>query len=126
MKDCDAAVWAATGFSDNPDNTWLDKVKKLFGIAFTPKSSIDAVGIPAIANYFKDIESDVPKVVMLSSAGVSRPSWDEDKKQRLIGASDIPIVRLNPFNILNIKAESEEALRLSGKITRLFHILIHI
>ena len=115
LEGCDAAVWAATGFSDNPDNTWLEKLQKLVGIAITPKASIDAVGVPAIAKYFKDVKSDLPKIVMLSSAGVTRPGWSEDKKKRFIGASDIPIVRLNPFNILNIKAESEEVLRASGK-----------
>ena len=51
---------------------------------------------------------------MLSSAGVTRPSWDDEKKALFVGAADIPIVRLNPFNILNIKAESEEKLRRSG------------
>ena len=55
-----------------------------------------------------------PKVVMMSSAGVTRPSWSESKKQLLKGCADIPIVRLNPFGILDIKADSEEQLRQSG------------
>jgi hypothetical protein len=37
-----------------------------------------------------------PKVVMLSSAGVTRPGWDDTKKEKLNGCADIPIVRLNP------------------------------
>ena len=45
---------------------------------------------------------------MCSSAGVTRPSWPEDKKIRYPGAADIPIVRLNPFNILNIKKDGEQ------------------
>ena len=52
---------------------------------------------------------------MLSSAGVTRPSWDDKKKAELDGAAEIPIVRLNPFGILGIKAESEEKLRQSGE-----------
>merc|ERR1711865_1304271 len=56
-------------------------------------------------------QSSYPKVVMLSSAGITRPSWDENKKEKLKGCADIPIVRLNPFGILDIKAESEKKLR---------------
>ena len=47
------------------------------------------------------------QVIMCSSAGVTRPSWPEDKKIRYPGAADIPIVRLNPFNILNIKKDGK-------------------
>lgn len=42
---------------------------------------------------------------MCSSAGVTRPSWSVEKKMRYPGAADIPIVRLNPLNILNIKKD---------------------
>lgn len=48
------------------------------------------------------------QVIMCSSAGVTRPSWPEDKKTRYPGAADIPIVRLNPFNILNIKKDGKK------------------
>ena len=44
---------------------------------------------------------------MCSSAGVTRPSWGDEKKLRYPGAADIPIVKLNPFNILNIKKDGE-------------------
>lgn len=116
----DAAIWCATGFSDGPSSI-LDRIKNLFGVALTPKKSIDAVGIVALAEAFAPSSAAVdgngssfPKVVMCSSAGVTRPSWDDAKKELFVGAADIPIVRLNPFNILNIKAESEEKLRQSG------------
>ena len=112
----DAAVWCATGFSDGP-SSFIDRIKNIFGVAVTPKKSIDAVGIVALAEAFASIKGNndnLPKVVMLSSAGVTRPSWDDEKKALFVGAADIPIVRLNPFNILNIKAESEEKLRRSG------------
>lgn len=55
-----------------------------------------------------------PRVVMCSSAGVTRPLWSEDKKTRLVGAADIPIVRLNPLDILGSKRESENILRNSN------------
>ena len=51
---------------------------------------------------------------MLSSAGVTRPAWDDAKKERLVGAADIPIIRLNPGGILDKKAEAEQVLRASG------------
>ncbi len=122
---CDAAIWCATGFSDNPTQTFMEKLQGVFGVAVTPKKGIDSVGIPALAKAFEGSQSEnnsgndfsadaPPKVIMLSSAGVTRPSWDEEKKKMFEGCADIPIVRLNPFKILDIKADSEERLRQSG------------
>lgn len=117
-NNCDAAIWCATGFSDNPTQSFFEKIAGVFGVALAPNKSIDAVGVPALAKAFETSEKSdgdgAPKVIMLSSAGVTRPSWDEEKKKMFEGAADIPIVRLNPFNILNIKADSEERLRESG------------
>ena len=116
LNGCDAAIWCATGFSDAPGDSIVDKLKKLMGIAIAPKQSVDAVGVPALAKSFSSApnKTKCPKVVMLSSAGVTRPSWDEKKKEMFPGSADIPIVRLNPFGILGIKKESEEKLRQSG------------
>lgn len=91
----------------------------------TPGRSIDVIGLPAIAAALKQAKADaspsndkegptLPKVVMCSSSGVTRPIWSEAKKEMYRGAADIPIVRLNPFSILDRKRESEEALRQSG------------
>ena len=33
VEGADAAIWCATGFSDNPDTAWLDKLKSLLGMA---------------------------------------------------------------------------------------------
>ena len=52
--------------------------------------------------------------MMCSSAGVTRPAWPEEKKTRYPGAADIPIVRLNPLGILDVKRQGEEALREGG------------
>jgi uncharacterized protein YbjT (DUF2867 family) len=118
LRDADAAIWCATGFSDG-EAPLLVKLKGLLGLALAPKRSIDVSGVPAIANSMRaknpsnSLES-LPKVVMLSSAGVTRPTWNEKKKELFPGAADIPIVRLNPFGILDVKRESEAKLRASG------------
>jgi nucleoside-diphosphate-sugar epimerase len=115
-KDCDAAIWAATGFSDA-----MSPVDKLFGafkLKFQPKVSIDIAGVAAVGEALSGSsgvlpEGDGPNVVICSSAGVTRPTWSDEKKLRFVGAADIPIVRLNPLNILGIKREAEESVRRS-------------
>jgi hypothetical protein len=138
VEGCDATIWCATGFADespsnnnnSPKKSILAKVLSFFGSKDgpsnddstspppppSPKQSIDIVGIPIISKIImqqqqQQQQTDYPKVVMLSSAGITRPSWDENKKEKLKGCADIPIVRLNPFGILDIKAESEQKLR---------------
>jgi len=113
LKECDALIWCATGFSDSSEQTWFDKLSRLFGVA--TKRTVDLEALPTIGDCFSSSDpSNFPKVVMCSSAGVTRPSWTDQKKERLSGCADIPIVRLNPFGILDIKCESEEVLRQSG------------
>ena len=58
--------------------------------------------------------SGSPRVVMCSSAAVTRPTWSEKQKSRLSGAADIPIVRLNPGGLLDEKRATEKLLRKSG------------
>lgn len=119
---CDAAIWCATGFSDAPDQTILTKLKAVFGLAVNAAATIDAVGLPALGEGLANTPKRtiagsgkiLPKVIMLSSAGVTRPDWSEEKKLALEGAAGIPIVRLNPFGILGLKKESEEKLRTCG------------
>lgn len=119
ISDCDAVIWCATGFSDNPITNPLDKLKQLFGLAIpSSKISIDVVGLSAITKSLLKNQSsnnqNYPKLVMRSSAGVTRPTWDNAKKRKYQGAADIPIVRLNPFNILQRKYDSEMVVRNSG------------
>ena len=109
---CNAAIWCATGFSDAPDQSLLTKLKAIFGLATNAKGTIDAVGLPALGESLvntpqrimtnsdekKDAVVDsgsgvLPKVVMLSSAGCTRPEWSEEKKLALEGCAGIPIVR---------------------------------
>eukprot|EP00970_Alexandrium_tamarense_P018284 scaffold13326_cov204-Alexandrium_tamarense.AAC.17 len=117
---CDAAIWCATGFSDAPDQSLWTKLQAVLGLAVKPKGTIDAVGLPALGEGLAKSRkrtlggSVLPKVIMLSSAGVTRPGWSEEKKVALEGSAGIPIVRLNPFGILGVKAESEDILRNCG------------
>ena len=109
LNGVDAALWCATGFS--PSTSWVERLQKLFGLA-TQQPSIDTVGLPLLAKALPQKKnSTYPRVVMCSSAGVTRPQWTDDKKERLVGAAEIPIVRLNPFGILDIKLASEDTLR---------------
>ncbi|GAX21496.1 hypothetical protein FisN_4Hh558 [Fistulifera solaris] len=87
----------------------LKIVKADFGTSFEQVlEGVDAT----IWSLSKNKNNDgLPKLVVCSSAGVTRPTWSDDKKKRLVGAADIPIVRLNPFGILDVKRESEERLR---------------
>lgn len=120
LQDADAAIWCATGFSSAQAANPLEQVKRALGLVLTPKQSIDIIGPPVVAEALAqnskttangDASVALPKMVMCSSAGVTRSTWDAAKKERLVGAADIPIVRLNPFGILDVKRESEELLR---------------
>ena len=64
--------------------------------------------LSSLSSFPFSLSSSPPfQVIMCSSAGVTRPSWSENKKLRYPGSADIPIVRLNPFNILNIKKDGK-------------------
>jgi len=116
VKGCDAAIWCATGFSEDSPADILSKIKSLFGGQPEAKRSIDSVALACLGKAFRGAESEGgrPQVIMCSSAGVTRPAWANEKKEKFKGAADIPIVRLNPFNILGAKADSERTLRDSG------------
>uniref|UniRef100_A0A7S1TLE1 NAD(P)-binding domain-containing protein n=1 Tax=Erythrolobus australicus TaxID=1077150 RepID=A0A7S1TLE1_9RHOD len=55
-----------------------------------------------------------PRFVLLSSAAVTRPFWSEEDKAAYAFASAIPIVKLNPGNVLGEKLRGEDAVRASG------------
>ena len=88
-------VWCASGFTS--DGVSLDvKCMGELPLALKVAGAADA------------------RVVMLSSAGVTRTEWPEAKQTALVGAADIPIIRLNPGGILDRKREAEAILRRSG------------
>jgi uncharacterized protein YbjT (DUF2867 family) len=95
----DRLIWCASGFAGESGES-IDKL----GMQMLPKV-FASESLP---------ESATPRIIFLSSAGVTRPDWDADKAERLVGASDIPIIRLNPGGILGKKAEAEQMLRESG------------
>lgn len=95
-SDTDRFIWCASGFTDDGE-------------------SIDKLGMKLVTPAFeRSADSSAPKILFLSSAGVTRPAWTDEKKERLVGASDIPIIRLNPGGILGKKADAEQMLRDSG------------
>jgi len=110
----DAAIWCVSGFSDqsSPINRFLG----LFSTVVTPKDSVDVRSLEWLGEEMakNSVLFPGPQVLLCSSAGVTRPTWDAAKQEKLVGAADIPIVRLNPFNILDIKREGEQGLRKTG------------
>ena len=77
MAESERLIWCATGFSDAGESLDVRGFAEL---------------LPSLDHLQQASATDTaPSVVMLSSAGVTRPAWDDAKKERLIGASDIPI-----------------------------------
>jgi len=104
-----AIVWAATGFSDSPALSVPQKLKAFVtAVLAKPSTSFDARALATIGDV---ATSKNARVVCCSSAAVTRPTWSDAKKQRYPGAADIPIVRLNPLDVLSTKREGENALR---------------
>ena len=81
----------------------LPSLRSWFSLPF-----LHYVFLSSLSSFPFSLSSSPPfQVIMCSSAGVTRPSWSENKKLRYPGSADIPIVRLNPFNILNIKKDGK-------------------
>lgn len=125
LRGASACIWCATGFSDGSNN--IDKALGLFRLKFFPKEVLDIAGLSRVGSIFsKYLSSDSaapqgivdggPQVVLCSSAGVTRTTWSKEKQKLLEGAADIPIVRLNPFGILDSKRQGEDALRGTGAL----------
>lgn len=88
----------------------LAKVGKGGGTLCRPASSKYAMRIKGEAG----VDGLLPRVVMLSSAAVTRPGWSDEKKREFPEAASIPIVKLNPLGLLNVKLKGEEMLRATG------------
>jgi len=88
-------IWCASGFTGDGE-------------------SLDCKGMQEFSKGLQEAGSTDARLVMLSSAGVTRTEWDDAKSAALVGAADIPIIRLNPGKILDKKREAEELLRTSG------------
>lgn len=100
---CDGGIYTASGLSNISS-----KLSKLLGFFnLISKSPVDEAGPVAFANSL----APNSRFVLCSSAGVTRPSWSDEKKARFVDCADIPIVRLNPFSILDIKMQAEDKIR---------------
>eukprot|EP00747_Dinoflagellata_sp_TGD_P081288 gnl/TRDRNA2_/TRDRNA2_161234_c0_seq2.p1 gnl/TRDRNA2_/TRDRNA2_161234_c0~~gnl/TRDRNA2_/TRDRNA2_161234_c0_seq2.p1 ORF type:complete len:411 (+),score=72.79 gnl/TRDRNA2_/TRDRNA2_161234_c0_seq2:51-1283(+) len=97
-RGADSAIWVASGFTASKKSIDVEGMKKI------PKAFLSS----------RKAENPVPRIVFLSSAAVTRPTWDGKTKASLIGAVKVPIARLNPRGVLDRKREAEELLRRSG------------
>jgi len=62
--------------------------------------------------------NEPPRFVLCSSAAVTRPFWtDAMRKSKGTKVTDIPIVKLNPGNILTYKLRGENILRYQGNVS---------
>eukprot|EP01041_Mallomonas_annulata_P012447 gene12447-26190_t len=117
-ENADAVIWCATGFKGAENLSIWDKFIGLFSSKSTKDVPIDIASLALIGESLSKKSNNLcengPQIVMCSSAGVTRPTWSEEKKQKLVGAADIPIIRLNPLDILGTKRESEDVIRKSG------------
>lgn len=113
----DRVIWCASGFVDVPDDGGAEGKTELLDV-FAMTRLLPTLSSPSMLG--GGSESSVgtaspPLFVMLSSAGVTRPAWDDAKKDKLVGCADIPIIRLNPGGILGKKVVAEDLLRQTGE-----------
>jgi uncharacterized protein YbjT (DUF2867 family) len=62
----------------------------------------------------KAAEASGGRLVFLSSASVTRPAWSAAKREAYEAVADIPIVRLNPFGVLDLTRLAEQRVREAG------------
>jgi len=118
-KDADAVIFCASGLSPSTGTVGsaVRAVKSFFGVKEKVDSAAAGVLARALLSGAKKGEvagSSTPRLVHLSSAAVTRPSWSEEEKEVFKEVAEIPIVKLNPFDILGDKLEGEESVRSSG------------
>ena len=107
VGDAEVIIWTATGFSDG--GSPLSRVKSLVDSFMSkPSTAFDAKALAVLGDVASEKNA---RVICCSSAAVTRPTWSEEKKEKYVGAADIPIVRLNPLDVLSIKRFGEDALR---------------
>mmetsp|Transcript_22528 Transcript_22528/g.73903 ORF Transcript_22528/g.73903 Transcript_22528/m.73903 type:complete len:345 (-) Transcript_22528:182-1216(-) len=132
------AVWCASGFAP-PRGGIFSRLLYLVKIKMQQKlrRALDIRGPAMMAEMLKDqpppliakgegtvtverkeqgdgVEETLPRLVLLSSAAVTRPGWSDEQKEKYPEAAGIAIVRLNPLNILGSKLKGEEKLKATG------------
>jgi len=72
-------------------------------------------GVPGGLEFCAEMMAETGgRVVMLSSAAVTRNAWSKEKQEELELVVDIPIVRLNPLGTLDSTRLAEERVRMIG------------
>jgi len=128
LEGVSAVVWCASSFGRRTQPAAPEETEKrrgggsvLFEKAlelFLPREAstdlrAESGGVRRIASAFKaatallkeDAKAITPKFVLLSSAAVTRPTWDAHQRTSFGEAYDIPIVGLNPGDILGYKCD---------------------
>lgn len=91
-------------------DVWADAEAVIWCLEGDAGLSSLAAAFPAAQQHDKG----QPRMVMCSSAAVTRPTWSRTKQERFPGCADIPIVRLNPNDILGSKRQAEDVVRSAG------------
>jgi len=116
-----AVVWCASSFGgDKPDRSVLEELQ--YQMKGGAPLVLDAAGVAQAAEALASTtallpeaaETVTPKFVLLSSAAVSRRQWSPEVQNAFSEAAQIPIVQLNPENILDVKFQGEQSLRSAG------------
>ncbi|XRB19559.1 NAD(P)-bd_dom domain-containing protein [Pseudoscourfieldia marina] len=116
LEGAQAAVWAADtkslGIVPGPLGIAAMAVPALRGMV--PKPKADFTALTNFLDAAKEVAKPNFRLAMLTSAAVTRLGWHEDKQKHLDSVVDIPIVRLNPFGVLDVQREAEEVVRTYG------------
>lgn len=118
FKGASAVIWCASSFGSTAKepSQFVRFVKQMNKEEDT---FLDAEGVAKAASCFagatalldSDADAITPKFVLLSSAAVSRPSWDDEQRKKFSISADSRTVSLTPKNILGLKLRGEQALR---------------
>ena len=88
-------IWCATGFSDSPNTPFYKKLFAAANLFFRSTKTIDIDGIGRIGKLFDKANGyvpDGPRVILVSSAGVTRTIWSDEKKLKYEGCADSNII----------------------------------
>jgi len=115
----DAIVWCVSGGAfSNPVKSSLGRLKqqlqKLLGRGGQASETPTKTGLDLVVEQVLSLGYTDTQVAVLSSAAITRPGWSDEKKKRYDGCVDIPIVRLNPFGVLDKQRALEQRVRESG------------
>ena len=139
VEGADQVVYAVSGFSA-PRGTSLQKVLRLANLKIGQLTGtfLDVRGPALCARMMNGAEDtawiaeqkklpkdqQLSRLVLLSSAAVTRPAWGDKKKAEFTEAAEIPIVKLNPFNVLGTKLRGEKRMRKTARQIQLPYTIV--